>query len=38
VFADDIELARMDNGRYFALKLKPGNHIIHILTTRRATR
>ena len=30
VFADDIELARMDNGRYFALKLKPGKHIIHM--------
>ena len=30
VFVDDIELARMDNGRYFALKLKPGKHIIHM--------
>jgi len=30
VFADDIELARMDNGRYLALKLKPGKHIIHM--------
>ncbi len=30
VFADDMELARMDNGRYFALKLKPGKHIIHM--------
>ena len=30
VFLDDTELARMDNGRYFALKLKPGKHIIHL--------
>jgi len=30
VFVDDIELARMDNGRYFALKLKPGKHIVHL--------
>ena len=30
VFADDLELARMDNGRYFALKMKPGKHIIHL--------
>jgi hypothetical protein len=30
VFVDDMELARMDNGRYFALKLKPGKHIIHL--------
>src|SRR6185369_6868663 len=30
VFVDDTDLARMDNGRYFALKLKPGKHIIHM--------
>src|SRR6185369_10368093 len=30
VFVDETELARMDNGRYFALKLKPGKHIIHM--------
>ena len=30
VFVDDTELARMDNGRYFALKVKPGKHIIHM--------
>jgi hypothetical protein len=30
VFVDDTELARMDNGRYFALKLKPGKHTIHM--------
>jgi hypothetical protein len=30
VFIDDIELARMDNGRYFSLKLAPGKHIIHM--------
>ncbi len=30
VFVDDTELARMDNGRYFAIKLKPGKHIIRM--------
>lgn len=30
VFVDEIELARMDNGRYFAIKLKPGKHIIRM--------
>ena len=30
VFVNDVELARMDNGRYFALKLKPGKHIVHM--------
>jgi len=30
VFVDDTELVRMDNGRYFALKVKPGKHIVHI--------
>jgi hypothetical protein len=30
VFVDDTELVRMDNGRYFALKLKPGKHIVHM--------
>ena len=30
VFVDDTELVRMDNGRYFAIKLKPGKHIIHM--------
>ena len=30
VFADDIELARMDNGRYFTVKLTPGKHIIRM--------
>ena len=30
VFVDDTELARMDNGRYFALRLKPGKHIVHM--------
>jgi hypothetical protein len=30
VFVDDTELARMDNGRYFALKLRPGKHLIHM--------
>lgn len=30
VFVDGVELARMDNGRYVMLKLKPGKHIIHM--------
>ena len=30
VYVDGTELARMDNGRYFALKVKPGKHIIHM--------
>jgi hypothetical protein len=30
VFVDEIELARMDNGRYFAVKVKPGKHIIRM--------
>lgn len=30
VFVDDTELARMDNGRYFALKMKAGKHIVHM--------
>jgi Protein of unknown function (DUF2846) len=30
VFVDDVELARMDNGRYFAFKMKPGKHIVHM--------
>lgn len=30
VFVDEIELARMDNGRYFAIKVKPGKHIIRM--------
>jgi hypothetical protein len=30
VFVDDVELARMDNGRYFTFKLPPGKHIVHM--------
>src|SRR5260370_2941871 len=30
VFCDGVELARMDNGPYFALRLKPGKHIVHM--------
>jgi hypothetical protein len=30
VFCDDVELARMDNGRYFALRLPSGKHMIHM--------
>lgn len=30
VYVDETELARMDNGRYFAIKVKPGKHIIRM--------
>ena len=30
VFVDGTELARMDNGRYFSLRMKPGKHIVHM--------
>ncbi len=30
VFCDDVELARMDNGRFFMLKIKPGKHILRM--------
>ena len=30
VFCDGVELARMDNGRFFTLKLKPGKHRVHM--------
>lgn len=30
VFCDGVELARMDNGRYFMLKLAPGKHLVHL--------
>jgi uncharacterized protein DUF2846 len=29
VFCDDNELARMENGRYFVVKLAPGKHLFH---------
>jgi hypothetical protein len=35
VFVDDVELARMDNGRYLALKLKPGKHIVHMTSEKK---
>lgn len=35
VFCDGVELARMDNGRYFALRLKPGKHIVHMTDRRK---
>jgi hypothetical protein len=35
VFVDQIELARMDNGRYFAIKLKPGKHIVHMTSDKK---
>lgn len=30
VFCDGVELARMDNGRFLTLKLKPGKHMVHL--------
>lgn len=30
VFCDGVELARMDNGRYFVVLLEPGEHRIHM--------
>jgi hypothetical protein len=30
VFCDKVEVARMDNGRYFVLLLEPGEHRIHM--------
>jgi hypothetical protein len=30
VFCDGVELARMDNGRFLTLKLKPGRHMVHM--------
>ncbi len=35
VFIDGTELARMDNGRYFALKLPPGKHIVHLTNDKK---
>jgi hypothetical protein len=29
VYCDDAQLARMDNGRYFVVKLQPGKHMLH---------
>jgi hypothetical protein len=30
IFCDGVELAKMDNGRYFVIKLSPGKHVIHM--------
>lgn len=30
VFCDGVELARMDNGRFFIVKLDPGTHLFHM--------
>ncbi len=35
VFVDDIELARMDNGRYFTIKLPPGKHLVHLTSEKK---
>ena len=36
VFCDDVELARMDNGRYVTLKLKPGKHMIRMTDKKKS--
>ena len=35
VFVDDIELARMDNGCYFTVKLPPGKHLVHLTSEKK---
>lgn len=35
VYCDGVELARMDNGRYFVLKLAAGKHIIHMTNEKK---
>ena len=35
VFVDDTELARMDNGRYFTVKLPPGKHLVHLTSEKK---
>lgn len=35
VYCDGVELARMDNGRYFVLKLTAGKHIIHLTNEKK---
>lgn len=29
VYCDEAELAKMENGRYFTLRLDPGKHVLH---------
>src|SRR6185295_17679045 len=35
VFVDGTELARMDNGRYLAVRLPPGKHLLHMTDKKR---
>ena len=35
IFLDGTELARMDNGRYFAVKVPPGVHMVHMTKKQR---
>ncbi len=30
IFCDGVELAKMDNGRYFVIKLPAGKHVVHM--------
>ena len=36
VFCDEVELVRMDNGRYVTLKLKPGKHMIRMTDKKKS--
>jgi hypothetical protein len=29
VFCDEVELAKMENGRYFTVRMDPGKHVFH---------
>jgi hypothetical protein len=35
VFVDETELARMDNGRYFAVRLPPGKHLVRMTSEKK---
>jgi hypothetical protein len=35
VFVDETEVARMDNGRYFTVRLKPGKHMVHMTSKKK---
>ncbi len=35
VFCDGLELARMDNGRYFVIKLPAGKHTVHMTDAKK---
>lgn len=35
IFCDDVELARMDNGRYSVLHLPPGKRLVHMMKEKK---